>query len=196
MTEKEESGSSLLSALFTVVFFGVIATSVVGFILTTTNTSISFDLDTLYDILTNTSDVLSYGSVVLGFGIAGLIAGVRTKSAERGFLAGFFGSFLGGLIAFILATLDDFSLALETGDFTVYSDIIPPYIIGLIGIIAAASIVGWGSGKVSQPKKKMIKKAKSQIKSWDKSKTWKCSNCGSEIPPGRDRCPSCGRAVY
>jgi hypothetical protein len=125
MTDDESSGTSLLSALFTVIFFGVITTSIVGFMLATT-TEVRFDLNILYEILANTSDVVSYGALVLGFGIAGLIAGVRTKSAEKGFLAGFFGSFLSGLLAFILATLDEFVLALETTDFSSYGEIVPP----------------------------------------------------------------------
>jgi hypothetical protein len=196
MTDNESQGSSLLSAFFTVIFFSVIATSIVSIILATTTDSVSFNLEGLYKILAYTGDLVTYGGVVLGFAIGGLIGGVRVKSSEKGFIAGFFGAFLGGLFAFILATLEDFSRALETGDFSIYSDVLPPYVIGMIGIMAAASIVGFGAGKTTQPKQKSKKRAQSKIKSWDKSKAWKCTNCGNEIPPGRDRCPSCGRAAF
>ena len=196
MSQSESQGTSLLSALFTFIFFGVIGTSVVAIILQTTTSSVNFDLNIIFNILADLSNVVAYGGAVLGFAIGGLIGGVRTKSAEKGFLAGFFGGFLGGLLAFILAAVDDFSLALETGDFGFFGDITLDYIIGMLGIMLAASILGWGAGKTTQNKQKSVKRAQSKVKSWEKTKNWKCTNCGAEIPPGRERCPNCGRPAF
>ena len=193
MTEYEGKGTSLFWALTTVIFFGMIATSVMAIILQTSSGSVSFNLDILFNILSNTNDVLNFGTALLGFAIGGLIGGVRTKSAEKGFLAGFFGSFLGGILAFILSALDDFTKALESGDFSFFGNISFNYIVGLVGIMLAASIVGWGAGKTTQKEEKKKLKPKSKIKSWDQSRGWKCTNCGSEIPAGRERCPKCGR---
>lgn len=196
MTEYEGKGTSLLWALTTVIFFGMIATSVMAYILQTNSTSITFNLDILFVILSNTDDVLNFGTALLGFAIGGLIGGVRTKSAEKGFLAGFFGSFFGGLLAFMLSAVDDFVKTLETGDFSFFSEISLNYIVGLIGIMLAASIVGWGAGKATQKEEKKKVKAKSKIKTWDRSKGWKCTNCGNQIPAGRERCPNCGRPAF
>ena len=196
MTEDEGKSTGLFWALSTVIFFGMIATTVAAIILQTGTDAVSFNLDILFVILSNTNDVLNFGSALLGFAIGGLIGGVRTKSAEKGFLAGFFGSFLGGILAFILSAVDDFTSALETGDFSFFSSISFNYIVGLVGIMFAASVVGWGAGKATHKEEKKISRPKSQIKSWDRSKGWKCTNCGNEIPAGRERCPNCGRAAF
>ena len=198
MSEQEAQGTSTLTAIFYVIFISIIATSIVNVLLQTSTGTINFDLNKLYSSLTDIQDVINYGALVIGFALGGLSAGITTKDAAKGFVSGFFGAFLGGVIAFILANLDIVDKILATGSIDPLNNlinIIPSYILGIIGIMIVAAIFGWGGGKTTQKEKKVVR-PKARLKSWQKKDVWTCQSCGSEIPPGKTRCPNCGRPVY
>ena len=196
MSEREKS-SGFVSAALAVVFFGVVGTSVVGYLLSQQGGTIGFSLERIFSYLSYTGDVISFGVIIIGWFIGGLVGGIRMKNPEGGLVAGFFGAFLGGFFAFILGSADEVNVFLQDFNPEPFATLLPPYLVGVTGIILASAIAGYAGGKTTMQKGAMTRKApQSKIKGWDKSKSWKCRKCGAELTPGVDRCPTCGAPAY
>lgn len=185
----EEKSAGIISGIFATIGFGLIGTTIFSIILEVEN---NFEVENLYGILSleNASKITIYFVVLLSWALGGAIAGVRTKNSIKGFLSGFFGAFIGSLFILLLylssATADLFAI-----DINEIVGTLPPFIIGVIGIMLAASFSGYGVGKATTVPEKKIRKQKSK-KAWASGNKWKCPSCGKNIPAGKMKCPNCG----
>ncbi|MHA1971640.1 MAG: hypothetical protein ACTSW1_01535 [Candidatus Hodarchaeales archaeon] len=135
----------------------------------------------------NAETLPSFWSVLIAWGISGLIAGVRAKSGFWGALAAFLGTIMGGALL-LVANLTDLT-----------SSQLVEFAIGTLACVLIACIFAYGTGKATKAKKS-APKLRSTRKVWDSSsksaqKVWKCNKCGNTIPPGAFSCPNCGEPV-
>ena len=200
MSEYNKSQTSFISATISVIFFGVIATPIIGILFAIENTGVvSFDLQSLFSnmALSSTADIPAYGITLLGWGIGGIIGGIRAKDSQKGMLAGFFGSFVGGLAIFLFVNLNAITnVFLNSSNQLVFNNV-QAFILGWLGVIIVATMLGLGAGRATYvPKNKKTQQPASKTKTWEKKNIWKCRNCKQEVPPGLDHCPYCGTPLF
>jgi hypothetical protein len=187
-----QTSSGVISGILSTLSFGLITAPLIAFIFAVDG---KFALEDLYTNLNldSAAKIQTYFIILLAWGVGGLIAGVRTKNGTKGFLSGFFGAFTGALLILLLfistQTSDIFNI-----DINSIVDTIPGFMIGMIGLMLAASVFGYGAGRQTQEKKKTRPRPKSK-KAWSDKSKWNCSKCGKEIPPGKMNCPNCGAGV-
>ncbi|MHA1214574.1 MAG: hypothetical protein ACTSR2_02590 [Candidatus Hodarchaeales archaeon] len=153
-------------------------------------TSLDFDavITQMFNGMFLNADTLpSFWSVLIAWGISGLIAGIRAKSGFWGALAAFLGTIMGAvlLLAVNLTSVNNSQLI--------------EFALGTLSCVFIACIFAYGTGKATKAKK-AAPKLLSTRKVWDSSsknaqKIWKCSKCGEKIPPGAFSCPNCGEPV-
>ena len=187
-----DKSSGVIMGIITTISFGIIGTTILSVIL---GVDAKFDLSEMYAIMSldSTSKIANYTVILLSWALGGLIAGVRTKNSYKGFLSGFFGAFIGGLMILLLYVFSLSETLLQDVDLLLST--MTPFAIGMIGIMLAASLIGFGSGKASYQPTKAKPKAKSKIKTWSDKNKWNCTKCGKNIPPGKMNCPNCGAGV-
>ncbi len=150
-----------------------------------------FKIDSVLNELTtfmtmNIENAAGYFAALFAFSISGAVAGVRVKNPIGGALTAFLGS-AGGIIVTI-GTLVSFYGITPSFDVSFY--------LGLIVIIIACSIAGYGAGKVSKPPpQETVKKKDRRIWTDAYDEVWKCDQCGAQIPRGSFTCPNCGAGV-
>ena len=200
MSDYDKSQTSFISATISVIVFGIIATPIISIIFAIQKTGVvAFDLQTLFSnmALASTADIPAYGTILLGWGIGGIIGGVRAKNSEKGALAGFFGGFLGGLLILILANSDSILNILLNNKAQLVLNNLSAFVLGWIGITIIAAMLGLGAGKATTvPTNNKPKQPASKSKTWEKKNIWKCRNCKKEVPPGLERCPYCGTPLF
>lgn len=197
-----EKGAGFVSCLFAAIGFGLMSSSILGFILGSTTTT-QFDLNSLFDN-TRVSDVANltnYFTVLLSWALGGVVAGVRGKEKTKSGLAGFFGAFVGALLAVVLFIMNDLEniLYLVDGALTFNAspllDPLPGFLVGAVGTIVAATLSGAVVGRSMYEPPASKAKGRSSRRTWADKKKWKCSRCGTDLPPGEMNCPKCGAGV-
>ena len=152
-------------------------------------TSLQFNqvFESMYRSMLFSADSLSiFWTVLVAWGISGMIAGVRAKNGFLAAFAGFFGTILGsGLL--LVVHFSNQTIITISGEF----------IIGVIASTLITCVAAYATGTATKPKKAPTKVKKTR-KAWDNSKTkdvWTCNRCKSTIPAGAFTCPKCGEPV-
>ena len=152
-------------------------------------TSLQFNqvFESMYSSMLFSADSLSvFWTVLVAWGISGMIAGVRAKNGFLAAFAGFFGTLLGsGLL--LVVHFSNQTVITISGEF----------IIGVIASTLITCIAAYATGTATKPKKTPPKVKKTR-KAWDNSKikdVWTCNRCKSMIPAGAFTCPKCGEPV-